>query len=201
MSPEPVSSSVVSRFYVTTPIYYVNAEPHLGHAYTTIVGDALTRWHRLLGDDVRYLTGTDEHGLKIAQAAEAAGLAPKAFADSIAPKFQAAWQRLAIANDDFIRTTEPRHRRGVEALIARIDAAGDFYTAKHEGWYCSGCELFYTEKELDSEKRCPIHGTVCSWESEENIFFRLSRFAEPLLRHIEENPEFLRPETRRAGPS
>jgi methionyl-tRNA synthetase len=101
----------VSRFYLTTPIYYVNAEPHLGHAYTTIVGDALARWHRLLGDDVRYVTGTDEHGLKIQQAADAAGVSPQEFVDDIAPKFAAAWDRLNIANDDFIRTTEPDTRR------------------------------------------------------------------------------------------
>ena len=115
----------MSRFYVTTPIYYVNAEPHLGHAYTTIVGDALARWHRLLGDDVKFLTGTDEHGLKIQQAAEAAGKSPQEFADEIAPKFAEAWRRLDIANDDFIRTTEPRHKRAVVELLQRCYDAGD----------------------------------------------------------------------------
>src|SRR5680860_933628 len=115
----------VSRFYVTTPIYYVNAEPHLGHAYTTIIGDALARWHRLLGDDVKFLTGTDEHGLKIQQAAEAAGKSPQEFTDEIAPKFAHAWERLGIANDDFIRTTEPRHKAAVEELLQRCYDAGD----------------------------------------------------------------------------
>ncbi len=186
------------RFYATTPIYYVNDLPHIGHIYSTVVGDALTRFHRLIGEPTRFLTGTDEHGQKIEKAAAEQKLSPIELADRVVARYGQLWKTYDVAHDDFIRTTEPRHRRGVEALIARIEAAGDFYTAKHEGWYCSGCEVFYTEKELDAEKRCPVHGTVCSWESEENIFFRLSRFAEPLLRHIDAHPEFLRPETRRA---
>ncbi|MGA1516056.1 MAG: class I tRNA ligase family protein, partial [Ilumatobacteraceae bacterium] len=132
----------MSRFYVTTPIYYVNAEPHLGHAYTTIVGDALTRWHRLLGDDVLYLTGTDEHGLKIRQAADAAGLSPKEFCDSIAPKFADAWDRLDIANDDFIRTTEPRHHAAVTELLQRCYDAGDIELDTYSGKYCVACEEY-----------------------------------------------------------
>src|SRR6188472_4271380 len=115
----------VSRFYATTPIYYVNDEPHIGHAYTTIVGDALTRWHRLLGEDVTYVTGTDEYGLNIQRAAEGAGLSPQAFADSIAPTFEAAWRGLDIANDDFIRTTERRHLTAVQELLQRCHDAGD----------------------------------------------------------------------------
>ena len=185
-------------FYATTPIYYVNDLPHIGHIYTTVVGDTLTRFHRLVGDPTRFLTGTDEHGQKIEKAAAEQGVAPIALADRVVARYGELWKLYGIANDDFIRTTEARHRRGVEAFIARIDAAGDLYTAKHEGWYCSGCELFYTEKELDAEKRCPIHETPCVRTSEENVFFRLSRYAEPLLSWIESHPEFIRPETRRA---
>jgi len=188
----------VKTFYATTPIYYVNDLPHIGHIYTTVVGDTLTRFHRLVGDPTRFLTGTDEHGQKIEKAAAEQGVAPIALADRVVARYRELWKLYGIANDDFIRTTEARHRRGVEAFIARIDAAGDLYTAKHEGWYCSGCELFYTEKELDAEKRCPIHETPCVRTSEENVFFRLSRYAEPLLSWIESHPEFIRPETRRA---
>ncbi|HYK41073.1 MAG TPA: methionine--tRNA ligase [Thermoanaerobaculia bacterium] len=188
----------MKSFYATTPIYYVNDLPHIGHIYTTVVGDALTRFHRLVGDPTRFLTGTDEHGQKIQKAAAEQGVSPIALADRVVARYRELWKLYGIANDDFIRTTEERHRRGVEAFIARIDSAGDLYTAKHEGWYCSGCELFYTEKELDAEKRCPIHETPCVRTSEENVFFRLSRYAEPLLSHIESHPEFIRPETRRA---
>ena len=185
-------------YYATTPIYYVNDLPHIGHIYTTVVGDALTRYHRLIGEPTRFLTGTDEHGQKIEKAATAQGMTPIALADRVVERYHELWKLYDIRNDDFIRTTEPRHLRGVEALIARIDAARDFYTAKHDGWYCSNCEAFYTEKELDEEKRCPVHGTPCTWTSEENVFFRLSRFAQPLLDHIEAHPNFIRPETRRA---
>jgi methionyl-tRNA synthetase len=188
----------VKPFYATTPIYYVNDLPHIGHIYTTVVGDALTRFHRLMGEPTRFLTGTDEHGQKIEKAAAEQEIAPIALADRVVARYHELWKTYDIRNDDFIRTTEARHQRGVEALIARIETAGDFYTAKHEGWYCSGCEVFYTEKELDAEKRCPVHATPCLWQSEENVFFRLSRYAEPLLRHIETHPEFIRPDTRRA---
>lgn len=185
-------------FYVTTPIYYVNDLPHIGHIYTTVVADVLTRFRRLVGDDARFLTGTDEHGQNIEKAAAAQGTTPIALADRVVSRYHELWRKFEIRHDDFIRTTEARHRRGVEALIARIEAAGDLYTARHEGWYCSSCEAFYTEKELDEEKRCPVHGKPCTWESEENVFFRLSKYAAPLLEHYEGNPEFVRPETRRA---
>jgi methionyl-tRNA synthetase len=151
----------VSQFYVTTPIYYVNAEPHLGHAYTTIVGDALARWHRLLGDDVTFLTGTDEHGLKIQQAAEASGMTPQEFTDSIAPKFSDAWERLNITNDDFIRTTEPRHKAAVAELLQRCYDAGDIELDTFAGKYCVACEEYYQDEELVSgpngDDLCPIH--------------------------------------------
>ena len=138
----------MSRFYATTPIYYVNDEPHIGHAYTTIVGDAVTRWHRLLGEDVKFLTGTDEHGLKIQQAAAAAGKSPQDFADAIAPRFAELWTSLDIANDDFIRTTEPRHRAAVQELLQRCYDAGDIELDYYRGKYCVRCEAYYTDDEL-----------------------------------------------------
>ena len=185
-------------FYLTTPIYYVNDLPHIGHIYSTVVGDVATRFHRLIGEPTRFLTGTDEHGQNIEKAAAAQGIAPLELADRVVARYHELYERFEIAHDDFIRTTEARHHRGVEALIARIEKAGDFYVAKHEGWYCASCEAFYTEKEIGPERRCPVHGTACSWESEENVFFRLSRYAQPLLDHYERHPEFIRPETRRA---
>ena len=187
----------MKTFYATTPIYYVNDLPHIGHIYTTVVTDVVTRFRRLAGEETRFLTGTDEHGQNIEKAAAAQGITPIA---ARRPRRRAlpasSTGRFEIRNDDFIRTTEARHRRGVEALIARIEAAGDLYTAKHEGWYCSSCEVFYTEKELDAEKRCPVHGRPTVWESEENVFFRLSKYAAPLLAHYERHPEFVRPESR-----
>src|SRR5512143_1602817 len=150
------------RRYLTTPIYYVNDRPHIGHLYTTVVADALARFHRFLGEDVRFLTGTDEHGQKIEKVARASGTTPQEVADRNAPTFQGLWKRFEVGNDDFIRTTEARHRRGVEALIARLDAAGDLYVASHEGWYCVGCEAFYPEKDL-LDGACPTHGTAAEW--------------------------------------
>ena len=186
------------KFYITTPIYYPNGEPHLGSIYTTVLCDVLARYHRLRGDRTYFLTGTDEHGQNIEKAAAAQGIAPIRLADRVVSRYHELYRRFEIANDDFIRTTEPRHHRGVAELIRRLDAAGDLYTSRHEGWYCSSCEAFYTEKEIGEARRCPVHDTPCSWESEENVFFRLSRYAEPLLAHYETHPEFIRPETRRA---
>ena len=186
----------MTRFYATTPIYYVNAEPHLGHAYTTIVGDAVTRWHRLLGDDVKFLTGTDEHGLKIQQAAEAAGQTPQDFTDGIAPKFQAAWERLDIANDDFIRTTEPRHKAAVAELLQRCYDAGDIELDTFRGKYCVACEEYYSDEELLEGDRCPIHERPVEYFEEENYFFRLSRFQDRLLDWYAEHPTAMTPEHR-----
>jgi methionyl-tRNA synthetase len=181
---------------VTTPIYYVNAEPHLGHAYTTIVGDALTRWHRLLGDDVLYLTGTDEHGLKIRQAADAAGRSPQEFCDSIAPKFADAWSRLNIANDDFIRTTEPRHHAAVSEMLQRCYDAGDIELDTYSGKYCVACEEYYTDDELLDDDLCPIHKRPVDHFEEENYFFRLSRFQDRLLDWYAAHPGAIVPEFR-----
>jgi len=195
----------VSRFYLTTPIYYVNAEPHLGHAYTTIVGDALARWHRLLGDDVKYVTGTDEHGLKIQQTAEAAGQSPQEFVDAIAPKFVDAWKRLNIANDDFIRTTEPRHKAAVSELLQRCYDAGDIELDTFAGKYCVACEEYYADDELIEvvgddgvvADCCPIHNRPVEYFEEENWFFRLSAYRDRLLAHYDAHPGWVLPAARR----
>jgi methionyl-tRNA synthetase len=180
-------------FYVTTPIYYVNARPHLGHAYATIVADAMARWHRLVGDDTRFLTGTDEHGDKVARAAASAGVSPKAYADDIAASFQQAWRRLGISNDDFIRTTEPRHAKVVQQVLQRLHDAGEIYLGRYGGHYCFGCERFYTEKEIVDGK-CPDHQTPLEWIEEENYFFRMSKYQEWLIGYIGEHPDAIRPE-------
>ena len=185
----------MAKYYLTTPIYYVNAQPHLGHAYTTIVADALARWHRLLGDDVHFLTGTDEHGLKIQQAAEAAGTSPQEFTDSIAPLFQQAWKRLNISNDDFIRTTEARHKVGVQKLLQACFDAGDIELDKYSGLYCVPCEAYYTEDDLDGEN-CPIHKRPVQHVEEENYFFRLSRFEQRLIDWYSLHPSAVVPEHR-----
>jgi methionyl-tRNA synthetase len=185
----------VGKYYLTTPIYYVNARPHLGHAYTTIVGDALARWHRLLGDDVHFLTGTDEHGLKIQQAADAAGTSPQEFTDSIAPLFQQAWERLNISNDDFIRTTEARHRAGVEKLLQACFDAGDIELDTYKGLYCVACEAYFTEDDLD-KGNCPIHKRPVEHVEEENYFFRLSRFEQRLIDWYSSHPGAVVPEHR-----
>jgi methionyl-tRNA synthetase len=192
------TKSVKPPFYITTPIYYVNDLPHIGHIYTSVVADVAARYHRLAGETTRFLTGTDEHGQNIEKAAAAQGVTPIALADRVVARYHDLYRTFQISHDDFIRTTQERHHTGVLALIARFAQSQDLYVAKHEGWYCSACEAFYTEKELDVEKRCPVHGTPCAWQSEENVFFRLSRYAAPLLEHYELHPEFVRPETRHA---
>ena len=170
----------VSRFYVTTPIYYVNDVPHIGHAYTTVSGDVLTRWHRLLGDEVFYLTGTDEHGLKVQRAAEAKGLEPAELVASVAEVFREEWDALDIEYDDFIRTTEPRHYQAVQAFLQKIYDEGDIELGTYEGLYCVSCEAYYSEDEL-VDGLCPIHGRPVEQVREENYFFKLSQFQQPLL--------------------
>jgi methionyl-tRNA synthetase len=187
---------VARPFYVTTPIYYVNDAPHIGHAYTTVNCDALARWHRLLGDDVLFLTGTDEHGLKVQRSAEAAGLTPQAMADLNSQRFRDAWQQLDIANDDFIRTSEPRHHRAVQAFLTTIRDNGHIELDSYEGLYCVACEDYYTEAQAP-DGRCPIHGRPLEHLVEENYFFRLSRFEEPLLELYERRPDLVQPATKR----
>jgi methionyl-tRNA synthetase len=183
----------MSTVYLTTPIYYVNARPHLGHACTTIMADAMCRYRRLAGDRVYFLTGTDEHGERIAQVAAAAGTSPQAYADEIAAVFRETWQRLGITNDDFIRTTEPRHKKVVQAILQRLHDAGEIYFGEYGGWYCYGCERFYTEKEIVDGK-CPDHQTALTFVKEKNYFFRMSKYQAWLIKHLEDNPGFIQPD-------
>ena len=188
----------MGHFYVTTPIYYVNDLPHIGHIFSTVVADTVARYRRLAGDEVFFLTGTDEHGQNIERAAAQQGVRPIELADRVVSRYHDLWRRFGMSHDGFIRTTEPRHRRGVEELIRRIEAAGDLYVAPHEGWYCASCETFFTEKELAMPgHRCPTHDRPAEWKSEQNLFFRLSRYEKPLLEWIDSHPGFIRPETRR----
>jgi methionyl-tRNA synthetase len=183
------------RFYVTTPIYYVNDRPHIGTAYTTIATDVLARFHRAAGHETRYLTGLDEHGQKIAQAAEGQGMAPQDFVDKMARPFSDAWSLLGTSHDDLIRTTEPRHVRGVQALWRRVEERGDVFLGEYDGLYCVGCEAYYTEKDLE-DGQCPQgHGRVRKIRMP-SYFFRLSKYTEPLLRYYDEHPDFVRPASR-----
>ena len=184
-------------FYVTTPIYYVNGEPHAGHAYTTIIADALARYHRLKGEQVCFLTGVDEHGANIHKAAEEAGLSPQAYCDKMAPIFLNLWKRLNISHDIFMRTTSDTHKRGAEKFLTALYESGDVYKGTYEGYYCRPCERFIPEKELTDEKICPIHKLPLEWLEEDNYFFRLSKYQDRLLAHIQANPEFVYPESRR----
>src|SRR5438309_6273872 len=193
----PVLLDTMSKdtFYVTTPIYYVNDVPHIGHAYTTVAGDVLTRWRRLWGDDVFYLTGTDEHGLKVQRAAEARGVTPKELVDETAGHFRDTWDGLDIAYDDFIRTTEPRHYAAVQEFLQTIYDAGDIELGTYEGLYCVSCEAYYAEDEL-VDGCCPIHLRPVEHVVEENYFFKLSRFTDRLLAHYAEHPDAVQPESR-----
>ena len=184
------------NFAATTPIYYVTAKPHLGHAYTTIVTDAVCRWHRLRGDDVHLLTGTDEHGLKVQQYADAAGKTPTEFVDEIAPLYADAWRLLDVKYDDFIRTTEERHKVGVRKLLQACYDAGDIELDVYKGRYCVACEAYYTEEELTAGN-CPIHKTPANYVEEENYFFRLSRFEQRLLDWYDKHPDAIVPDFRR----
>ena len=186
----------MSKYYITTPIYYVNDLPHIGHIYTTLVADTVARYRRLEGDDVYFLTGTDEHGQKIEKTAAEQGVEPIALANRVVERYHQLWKQLEITHDDFIRTTEPRHRAGVEKIVARIAEKGDLYVDRHEGFYCVRCETFYTDKELLDGDRCPIHETPCDRQSEENVFFRLSKYQDALLAHYEAHPSFVQPESR-----
>jgi len=187
----------VSAYYITTPIYYVNDVPHLGTAFCTLVADALARYHRARGQDVRFLTGTDEHGQKIQQTAEKAGKTPIEHADSVVERFRAAWEHLDITNDDFIRTTEDRHKKVVADLWKRIEAAGDIYLGAYKGWYCVRCEAFYTESQLEKVNdhfECPTHEDKVDWVEEPSFFFAMSKYQDRLLKHFEDNPKFVQPE-------
>ncbi len=180
-------------FYVTTPIYYVNASPHIGHAYTTIVADVLARFYRSRGYRTFFLTGTDEHGDKIAEAARQDGITPQAYADKISAKFRELWPQLAITNDRFIRTTDPDHVKTVQGILQKVYDAGDIYFGQYEGFYCVGCERFYMETELVDGK-CPDHQVAPEFRQESNYFFRMGKYRDWLIGYIHDHPDYIRPE-------
>ncbi len=184
-------------FSVTTPIYYVNSDPHLGHAYTTVAGDALARHHRQRGEDVFFLTGTDEHGGNVARAAEAAGMPPKQFCDEVSERFRRLTTAMESSNDFFIRTTDPQHERRVQDFVQHLYDDGHLYEGTYAGLYCSSCEVFYTESDLiQPGNLCPIHNRPAEWVEEKNWFFPLSKWAPKLLELYDANPDFVRPRAR-----
>ncbi|MGX6446310.1 methionine--tRNA ligase [Neobacillus sp. K501] len=186
----------LKTFYLTTPIYYPSGNLHIGHAYTTVAGDAMARYKRMRGYDVRYLTGTDEHGQKIQRKAEEKGITPQQYVDEIVDGIKDLWKKLDISYDDFIRTTEDRHKQIVEKIFARLLEQGDIYLDKYEGWYCTPCESFYTDRQL-VDGNCPDCGRPVEIVKEESYFFRMSKYVDRLLQYYEENPEFIQPESRK----
>jgi methionyl-tRNA synthetase len=184
------------RFYITTPIYYVNDVPHIGHAYTTLACDVMARYKRSRGFEVFFLTGTDEHGQKVEKAAETKGETPLELADRVVKRFQALWDKLDISHTDFIRTSQERHKKGVRELFRKIEASGDIYLGAYEDWYCTPCETFWTETQL-LDGCCPDCGRPTEKLKEESYFFRMSKYQKALLDHIEANPEFIQPRSRR----
>ena len=182
--------------YITTPIYYVNDEPHHGHAYTTVLGDVLARYARLRGRDAFLLVGTDEHGQKVQDSARASGVDPQTQADRLVVKFREAWRGLHVEYDDFIRTTEERHRLVVAAVLQRLWDEGEIYRGEYEGWYCVPDERFWTDKDV-IDRRCPDCGRPVEWLSEQNYFFRMGKHREWLIEHVETHPDFILPENRR----
>ncbi len=183
-------------FYITTAITYANSRPHIGHAYEEIATDVLARWKRITGFDVQFATGSDEHSPNIEAKAEEFKTTPAAYCDDMTDIFKETWQALEISYDRFIRTSEPLHYAAAQEMVRRAQENGDVYPGKYEGWYCDSCNRYYQETEL-KDGNCPDHGTKPRRLSEDNYFFKLSRYAEPLLQHIETNPDFIRPETRR----
>lgn len=186
-------------FYITTPIYYPNDVPHIGHAYTTVGVDMVARYHRMLGQDVFFLTGTDEHGQKLQRTAEAEGTTPKAWVDAMEPRWREVWERLEISYDDYIRTTDPRHEAAVREMLQRVYVNGreDIYLGSYEGIYCVACEAYYTEEELNEGGNCPIHDRPVEILKQENYFFRLSAYQDWLIAYYEEHPNAIWPESRR----
>ena len=186
-------------FYITTPIYYPNDVPHIGHAYNAVATDFIARYHRLRGEEVFHLTGTDEHGLKLQRAAEGAGMSPQQWVDEMEPKWREVWARLDIGYDDYIRTTEDRHIAAVQKILGDVHENGrdDIYLGHYEGLYCVSCEAYYSEDELLEGNLCPIHERLVESLREDNYFFRLSAYADRLLAHYEAHPSAVEPETRR----
>ncbi|MDD5043361.1 MAG: methionine--tRNA ligase [Patescibacteria group bacterium] len=189
-------SNKKGKFYITTPIYYVNANPHIGHTYTTVAADVLARYHRLIGDKTFFLTGTDEHGTKIEEKAKEAGLSPQKFVDGVAAQFELAWDNLNISHDRFIRTTEAEHMAAVQNALQYMYDKGDIYPGKYEGLYCRGCEQFKNEKDLIDGK-CPDHKTKPEWMSEECYMFKLSKYQKELLKKIESDEFKISPKERK----
>ncbi len=185
------------KFYITTPIYYPNDKLHIGHAFSTVMADAMTRYKRMRGYDTYFLTGTDEHGQKIERAARSLGKDPQQHVDDIAVSIKNLWRELGISNDDFIRTTEERHKKVVRDVFMKIYAKGDIYKSSYEGWYCTPCETFFTERQLGEGKLCPDCQRPVELIKEESYFFRMSQYQERLLQHIQDNPDFIQPISRR----
>jgi methionyl-tRNA synthetase len=184
------------NFYVTTPIYYVNDVPHIGHAYTTLACDVIARYKRARGFNVAFLTGTDEHGQKVETAAKANGETPLELADRVVKRFAGLWEKLNISNTDFIRTTQERHKAAVQKQFKAIEATGDIYLGEYEDWYCTPCETFWTETQM-LDGNCPDCGRPTTKLKEESYFFRMSKYQDQLLKYIEENPDFIQPKSRR----
>lgn len=185
------------NFYITTPIYYVNDKPHIGHAYTTVAADVMARYKRMCGFDVLFLTGTDEHGQKMEQAAARKNMKPIELADNNMARFRDLWKVLNISNDDFIRTTEERHKKTLMAMFDKMEKAGDIYLGEYEGWYCTPCEAYWTQTQLLEGNLCPDCGRPTSRLKEPSYFFRMSKYQDKILEHIEKNPSFIMPESRR----
>ena len=183
----------MNKFYITTAIDYVNGEPHIGHAYEKILADVIYRHFKQRRDEYFFLTGVDEHGVKIQKTAAALGVTPKELCDTNTQKFKDAWQELGVKYTKFIRTTDPEHKRIVQKIFEKLLSTGDIYKSEYKGLYCSGCEAFLNPKELDEEGNCPIHNTKPEEVSEENYFFRLSKYKEPLIKYINDHPKFITP--------
>ncbi|MBQ2021132.1 MAG: methionine--tRNA ligase [Peptococcaceae bacterium] len=192
----PESTNEPKRFYITTPIYYPSANLHIGHAYCTVMADTMTRYKRMQGYETYFLTGSDEHGQKIERVAKAEGVTPIEYTDKIVATFQALWERLLISNDDFIRTTQPRHMEVVQKIFTTIYEKGDIYKSEYEGHYCTPCETFFTERQLE-DGNCPDCGRPTELIKEESYFFKMSKYQDQLLQYIEDHPDFIQPVARR----
>jgi methionyl-tRNA synthetase len=185
------------KFYVTTAIAYANSKPHMGHAYELVTTDIIARYKRLSGFDVYFLTGSDEHSINVQNKAKELGKDPKVYCDEMAAIYRDLWKKYNITNNDYIQTTEERHKKTVREIFKRIYDAGDIYKSAYEGWYCRSCEAYYFEDDLDADGNCPTHKTKPDWLKEENYFIRLSKYSDALLKLIQENPDFIQPETRK----
>src|SRR5499426_431222 len=184
-------------FYITTPLYYVNAPPHLGGTYATLAADTIARYKRMMGFDVKLLSGTDEHGQKIERSARALGIKPKELADRVFTQYSDLWKLIGIEYDEFIRTTEPRHYKAVAEIYTRAKANGYIYKGSYSGWYCVSCEAYASESDASTPVNCPDCGRPTEWFSEESYFFKLSAFQDRLLDLYENRPQFIRPDSRR----